>query len=251
MDMKAVVGFTLTTPPVNGTRQFHSAVSCSARGPERTTRRAALRAAVNASAMLGVVELLHPAVNAEPEEDPVAELRIDPGENEPAITDRVYLDFRAGDAPAGRVVLGLYGDVTPATVANFLALARDGYAGTAVYRIVPGLTIQMGDVTGSGGARGRSAAPDGKPLKAENYTVSHTIPGIVSMAHDRNGDVDSRFFVTTRPGDSLYLDGRYVAFGRVVRGFENLTALERLVTTANVPKVPVVIDSCGVLPRKT
>lgn len=174
---------------------------------------------------------------------------IDPLQREPVITDRVFLDLAVGDAPPSRVVLGLYGEIVPNTVANFKALIENGYAGTRVYRIVPSLTIQMGDVLRNGGRSGRAATMDGKPLPAENYRISHTLPGIVSMARDRNGNVDSRFFVATRQGDSLYLDGRYVAFGRVVQGFGNLVALEALVKNSTVPSKPVVIQNCGLLPE--
>lgn len=42
----------------------------------------------------------------------------------PAVTDRVYFDLTNGGKPAGRVVIGLYGDVVPKTVANFVALGK-------------------------------------------------------------------------------------------------------------------------------
>ncbi len=112
---------------------------------------------------------------------------IDPRLNELTITDKVFLDLRAGPNFAGRITLGLYGDITAITVANIKTPRKEKYAGTAVYRIAPSLTIQMGDVLRNGGAKGRSGASDGNPIPAENYVVSHTIPGIVSMAR-RKGE---------------------------------------------------------------
>lgn len=40
---------------------------------------------------------------------------------------QVYFDITVGGEPAGRVVLGLYGNAVPKTVANFVALATGGW----------------------------------------------------------------------------------------------------------------------------
>ena len=40
------------------------------------------------------------------------------------ITDRVYFDVEIDGEDAGRIVLGLYGETVPKTVANFKALAE-------------------------------------------------------------------------------------------------------------------------------
>ncbi len=46
-------------------------------------------------------------------------------EEEPAVTQKVFFDVSVGGVPAGRIVLGLYGDVVPKTVANFVALGKN------------------------------------------------------------------------------------------------------------------------------
>ena len=40
------------------------------------------------------------------------------------VTDKVYFDVTIDDEDAGRIVFGLFGDVVPLTVANFVALAE-------------------------------------------------------------------------------------------------------------------------------
>jgi cyclophilin family peptidyl-prolyl cis-trans isomerase len=180
---------------------------------------------------------------------------IDPFTDEPPFTSQVFLDLNVGGAPSRRVTIGCYGSVVPKTVANFEELARrpagkGGYAGTRVYRLLPGLTVQMGDVLQNNGRSGMSAA--GGTMRAEGYRIKHTMPGIVSMVRGPEGSVDSRFFITTRPGDSGYLDAKgrsYVAFGRVIEGLNILTDLDRIGsrTGDSRPNASINITSCGVL----
>ena len=168
---------------------------------------------------------------------------IDPEVDEPEVTDRVYLDISVAGKPSSRIIIGLYGNVTPKTVDNFKKVATTALPGTDVYRIVPGLTVQLGDVLHNGGKSGKAATADGQPLASENFRVKHTIPGIVSMVRNPDGRVDSRFFITTRPGDSGYLDGRYVGFGRVVEGMENIYGLEKAFGKGFVKRNVKIVDS--------
>lgn len=172
---------------------------------------------------------------------------IDPDTNEPKITDRVYFDVLVGSGKAPqRFVIGVYGELLPTVVQNFKRLAQNGYADTSVYRIVPGLTIQLGDVLHNNGKSGRAALFDGTPFVPDNFRVSHTIPGIVSMVRTPNGLVDSRFFIATREGDSRYLDGRYAAFGRVVEGMDVVKIVERAGGEGFIRR-PVRIVASGIL----
>jgi hypothetical protein len=45
------------------------------------------------------------------------------------VTDKVFFDITVGGAKAGRIVMGLFGDVVPKTARNFkeLALHTNGY----------------------------------------------------------------------------------------------------------------------------
>ena len=78
-------------------------------------------------------------------------------------------------------------------------------------------------------------------LEVENTRVSHSMRGIVSMVTDKERkEVDSRFFITTRRGDSFYLDGKFVAFGRVVEGMQVIDEIEQAVSGWSKKKVEIV-----------
>lgn len=177
-------------------------------------------------------------------EKPISD--IDPATDEPQITDHVFVDLSISGKPSHRLVIALYGNLMPRVVTNFKKLAANGYTDTPVYRIVPGLTIQLGDVLRNGGKIGQAAIDDGQSFIPDNFRVKHTKPGIVSMVRRPDGTVDSRFFIATRIGDSMYLDGRYAAFGRVVEGMEFLREVEKAGGEGFIRR-PVRVVSSGVL----
>ncbi|EMP40274.1 Protein HIRA [Chelonia mydas] len=85
-------------------------------------------------------------------------------------------------------------------------------------------TIQGGDPTGTG-TGGESYW--GKPFKDEfKPNLSHTGRGILSMANSGPNSNKSQFFITFR--SCTYLDKKHTIFGRVVGGFEALTAMENV-----------------------
>lgn len=224
--------------------------SCAARGKNRPYFSVRPRLPLSRRALLHLLSLaaLRYSSRALPSladgELPVADIDIDV--SEPNITARVYIDFVL-DGSVRRVTIGLYGDLLPRVVSNFTALAASGaYTDTLVYRVVPGLTIQLGDTLGNKGKIGRSSFDGEDSFVPDSFRVRHTVPGIVSMVRRPDGSVDSRFFVTTRPGDSLYLDGKYAGFGRVVAGMDVLAQIDRLGGDGFI-KRPIRIAECGVL----
>ena len=71
------------------------------------------------------------------------------------ITSRAYFDIDIGGRPAGRIVIGLYGNVVPKTVKNFEMLCqgteqignlRLAYVNSTFHRIIPGFMVQ-GELT--------------------------------------------------------------------------------------------------------
>ena len=121
----------------------------------------------------------------------------------------------------GTIVLELYSDKAPETVANFITLANSGfYDGLTFHRIMDNFMIQGGDPTGTG--TGHSDKTIHGEFSANGYTgndLSHT-KGTISMARPA-GSMDGascQFFITVVDYPSL--DGQYAAFGRVVEGME-------------------------------
>lgn len=57
------------------------------------------------------------------------------------------------------------------------------------------------------------------------------VPYVVSMQNTLQKEVDSRFFISTRSevdlGYSKIFDGKYVAFGRVVKGIDTVQVRDR------------------------
>ncbi|KAH0954447.1 hypothetical protein HN011_010728 [Eciton burchellii] len=152
--------------------------------------------------------------------------------------------------PAGRIVIGLFGEIAPKTVKNFITLATSGvkgkaYAGTRFHRVMKRYLIQAGDVEQDDGYG--SISIYGKYFEDETFQVKHTAPLFVSMANigkDTNG---CQFFITTVMAP--WLDGYHTAFGKVVNGEATVYRIEQVKTdNHNNPLVPIVIYSCGVLP---
>uniref|UniRef100_A0AAY4BSM6 PPIase cyclophilin-type domain-containing protein n=1 Tax=Denticeps clupeoides TaxID=299321 RepID=A0AAY4BSM6_9TELE len=136
----------------------------------------------------------------------------------------------------GDLNLELHCDKVPKAGENFLKLCKKGYYdGTIFHRSIRNFMIQGGDPTGTG-TGGESFW--GKPFRDEfRPNLSHTGRGILSMANSGPNTNKSQFFITFR--SCTYLDRKHTVFGRVVGGFEALTAMENVEsdTKTDRPKV--------------
>ena len=118
----------------------------------------------------------------------------------------------------GNLVLKLFVDDVPKTVANFVALARDGfYDGTIFHRVIPGFMAQGGDPTGTG--RG------GPDYTFDDEITEHThVSGALSMANAGPNTNGSQFFITYSP--QPHLDGKHSVFGQLIEGMDILKKTE-------------------------
>jgi cyclophilin family peptidyl-prolyl cis-trans isomerase len=130
---------------------------------------------------------------------------------------RVKLGTTAGD-----VVIELFENEAPNTVANFVSLVGKGfYDGTPFHRVIGGFMAQGGDPTGTGtGGPGYAVACEcGNPGARKHFL------GSLSMAHAGKNTGGSQFFLTFAPTE--HLDGKHTVFGRVIEGFDVLPKLQR------------------------
>ena len=121
----------------------------------------------------------------------------------------------------GDVIIELFPDVAPKTVAQIKALARQGfYDGTPFHRVIEGFMAQGGDQTGTG--TGASKLPN-VPLEPSQR---HFVRGVAGMARasDPNSG-NSQFFIMFAPAPSL--DGQYTVWGRVIGGMEHVDQIKR------------------------
>ena len=155
----------------------------------------------------------------------------------------------------GTIKLELYPEMAPQTVANFVALAQNGfYDGLKFHRIVDGFMIQGGDSNGDGsgspklsdlgidvsGDDDRNYSIKGEFLsnKYTKNTLKHK-EGVISMARadytqqyssslttESYNSAGSQFFIMTADNESL--DGSYAPFGKVIEGMDVVHKIEKV-----------------------
>jgi peptidyl-prolyl cis-trans isomerase B (cyclophilin B) len=113
----------------------------------------------------------------------------------------------------GEIRLQLFAAEAPATVNNFVFLAREGfYDGVSFHRVISDFMVQTGDPTGTGtGGPGYKFADEPGALR-----LKHDAPGILSMANAGPNTNGSQFFITHVTTD--WLNGKHAVFGRVTEG---------------------------------
>ena len=141
------------------------------------------------------------------------------------------------ETPKGQIVIELYADQAPKTVANFVKLAKEGfYNGIIVHRVIPGFMVQTGDPTGTGrGGPGYTFADEIVPA------LRHDGPGVVSMANAGPNTNGSQFFITLAA--TPWLDGKHTVFGRVIEGQQVVDQIVAVPRDANdKPLQPVAME---------
>jgi cyclophilin family peptidyl-prolyl cis-trans isomerase len=145
------------------------------------------------------------------------------------------------DTSLGGMTIALDAAAAPATVNNFVFLARyHYYDGVVFHRIIKGFMCQGGDPTGTGrGGPGYRFADELPP--PGRYEV-----GSVAMANAGPNTNGSQFFIVSGPS-GVRLPPQYSLFGKVVKGLDVVSAMETVPTDrSDRPKTDVVINSVTV-----
>lgn len=155
---------------------------------------------------------------AEPSE---ADEAVTPGEGiEEAAPAKEVEEVAVLDTTKGKIVVELYPDSAPETVANFKKLIRKKfYDGLTFHRYVEDFVIQGGDPSGDG-----TGGP-GYTIKDEFNKRKH-VAGTVAMARtDAPNSAGSQFYICLAPAP--HLDGSYTVFGQVIQGMDNVFKLRQ------------------------
>lgn len=122
----------------------------------------------------------------------------------------------------GSIVVELFEDEAPETVANFIHLVESGfYDGLTFHRVLPGFMAQGGCPEGDGrGGPGYQIY-----CECENPGHRKHFRGSLSMAHAGRDTGGSQFFLTFTQAPQL--NGDHTVFGRVVEGMDVLAKIRR------------------------
>lgn len=156
--------------------------------------------------------------------------------------DRVNLEFKTSH---GDFKVELFAKECPKTVWNFINLAegrqetvKEGpyYDGLIFHRVIEGFMIQGGCPNGNG-----MGGPGYKFEDEFHPELTHTGPGILSMANAGPGTNGSQFFITL--ASTPHLNNRHTVFGRVTEGMETINKIGSTATGAmDRPNHDVVIE---------
>ena len=142
----------------------------------------------------------------------------------------------------GTIELELFDQLKPATVANFVKLAKEGYYdGIKFHRIIKDFMIQGGDPLTKDDAmssRWGTGGP-GYMFNDEIGSENSNAKGTISMANAGPNTNGSQFFINVN--DNNFLDPKHTAFGKVFGGMDVVTTIENVATGAGDRPVDVVV----------
>lgn len=144
-----------------------------------------------------------------------------------------------------------YGDITieflqdkaPATVNNFIELAKSGfYNGTKFHRVIKDFMIQGGDPLSKGADTSLYGRGGPGYTFADEINDSPMVRGMVAMANSGPNTNGSQFFIITA-ASTPWLQGKHTVFAQVTVGMDIVDAIQNVQTGANdLPVAPVVIN---------
>ena len=175
-----------------------------------------LRAIVTFTVLVGSIACMASAPLAFAQ-DPAAEKEKDKDKKEKL--PQILLKTSKGD-----ILLELYEDEAPNTVANFISLVeKKFYDGTKFHRVIAGFMAQGGDPKGNG-----SGGPD-YHIKCECVRKDHRNHdrGVISMAHAGKDTGGSQFYIVFDKAATAHLDGKHTVFGHVIKGMDVVDKLKQ------------------------
>ncbi|KAK1748508.1 peptidyl-prolyl cis-trans isomerase, cyclophilin type, partial [Skeletonema marinoi] len=169
------------------------------------------------------------------------------------LATKAYLTISYGETPLGTLRLTLRPDIVPRTVENFVHFLTSprGYRNSTFHRIIPKFMAQAGDFINHDGTG--SISIYGQSFADENFHLSHSQRGTLSMANSGKDTNGCQFFISFCP--TAHLDGKHVVFGYVDwrddgESADVLDKLERVRTdrrNGDRPLERVQIVDCGIL----
>ena len=121
----------------------------------------------------------------------------------------------------GEILIKLYQDKAPNTVANFIKKADEGfYNGLTFHRVEQDFVAQGGDPLGNG--------TGGGDIKSEINDIPF-VRGTIGLARANNINIsnDSQFFICLTTQKCQGLTSLYVNFGEVISGLEVLDMIQQ------------------------
>jgi len=157
------------------------------------------------------------------------------------------------ETTSGDILIELFEDKAPATVANFLTYVKEGfYEDTIFHRVIKGFMIQGGGLTMK-----MEDKPTHAPIKNEAANGLKNDRGTVAMARTSEPhSATAQFFINTVNNDFLNFSSPdaqgygYCVFGKVVDGMDVVDKIEKLKTRtvgyhSDVPVDSVLITSAS------
>jgi cyclophilin family peptidyl-prolyl cis-trans isomerase len=152
------------------------------------------------------------------------------------------------DTNFGKITVGLYQDLAPISVKNFLGYVRGGfYDGTIFHRVIANFMIQ-----GGGYDKDLTELPARAPIRNEARNTPSNKRGTLAMARTNEpNSATSQFFINLKDNHRLDFGiggAGYAVFGEVVSGMEVVDKIAGVATGPKgghqtVPSNPVTIRS--------
>lgn len=156
------------------------------------------------------------------------------------------------DTSKGKIVVELFPDKAPLTVANFLQYVKSGfYDGVIFHRVIPDFMVQTGGFTPD-----MKQKPTKGQISNESKNGLSNERGTLAMARlSEPHTASSQFFINLKGNRSLDHSPRgwgYTVFGKVVEGMEVVDSIATVRTATkgqhgDVPVEPILIKKASVV----